>query len=577
MATVQGIYISLFGRPADPAGLVFFNTVTKNGADLSAIGNLAGQPEYQERFKGRTNTEIVNSIYRSLFNRDADAAGLEYFTSQLNAGVFTINNIAIAIMDGAQNDDRVIIDNKAKAANAFTQALKTDTLVSLYVGENAASKIRAFIDGVKFSIPSPAAVDQAVQSLIPDMVVPTTSTTVTTTISSVDTTGGSSVSVPVTTTVTKPVTETTTVIDTASTTAVDTTIKPVVLTVTGTDKVSPTADDVRYRTSAGDDLITVTDFTSKTKIDAGEGNDTVIVKVAFGVALTQPESFAGAEKVYLKHSDGSDISFEGTSGIKEIWNDAAGTFGLGIVDGIEVTTSIGVRGDVEYAYFDYRERSTEKTMVYLDHASLSLGLVIMTSGRTTVLKTAGNSQIENFSPRSVETLEIEGSDNLRLQFTSNNDFLTKIDASRLVGGSLDLDVSKHKLALTITSSPGADSIRIDPDNYKTDVIVFGKDETSTYKNPERIEGLRIAITKMKDMIDLRALELPNRLGITTFSNIREGLLFRSNSLAVANDADDAWLFADSNRDGKLNLFSDFAVKFVGSRVNHFQPDDFYFV
>ena len=41
MATIQGIYVALFGRPADPNGLSYFNGVTKNGADLTAIGDLA--------------------------------------------------------------------------------------------------------------------------------------------------------------------------------------------------------------------------------------------------------------------------------------------------------------------------------------------------------------------------------------------------------------------------------------------------------------------------------------------------------------------------------------------------------
>ncbi len=43
MATIQGVYVALFGRPADPTGLAYFNSVTNNGANLNAIGNLATQ------------------------------------------------------------------------------------------------------------------------------------------------------------------------------------------------------------------------------------------------------------------------------------------------------------------------------------------------------------------------------------------------------------------------------------------------------------------------------------------------------------------------------------------------------
>ena len=41
MATIQGVYLALFGRPADPLGLSFFNTATNNGANLAAIGPAA--------------------------------------------------------------------------------------------------------------------------------------------------------------------------------------------------------------------------------------------------------------------------------------------------------------------------------------------------------------------------------------------------------------------------------------------------------------------------------------------------------------------------------------------------------
>ncbi len=37
MASVQGVYLALFGRPADPAGLAYWTAQSKNGTDLSKI------------------------------------------------------------------------------------------------------------------------------------------------------------------------------------------------------------------------------------------------------------------------------------------------------------------------------------------------------------------------------------------------------------------------------------------------------------------------------------------------------------------------------------------------------------
>ncbi len=67
MASIQGVYLALFGRPADPVGLSFFNGVTGNGANLTGIGDLSSQPEYLNRFTGQNSTQIVQSIYQSLF------------------------------------------------------------------------------------------------------------------------------------------------------------------------------------------------------------------------------------------------------------------------------------------------------------------------------------------------------------------------------------------------------------------------------------------------------------------------------------------------------------------------------
>lgn len=169
MATIQGIYVALFGRPADPAGLAFFNEATNNGADLTAIGDLASTAEYQDRFTGMSNTEIVNSIYQSLFERDGEPAGVDFWVEQLESGALNINTIAIAILDGAQGDDLATVNAKIAAANIFTARLDLDEEVEAYVGDDAAQVGRDFINGVNTSTPGDAAgADAAILRLFPD-------------------------------------------------------------------------------------------------------------------------------------------------------------------------------------------------------------------------------------------------------------------------------------------------------------------------------------------------------------------------------------------------------------------------
>ena len=66
MASIQGIYIALFGRPADPQGLAFWTERTAGGTDLTdIIAEMAGTQEYLSRFERLTSTEVVQSIYHT--------------------------------------------------------------------------------------------------------------------------------------------------------------------------------------------------------------------------------------------------------------------------------------------------------------------------------------------------------------------------------------------------------------------------------------------------------------------------------------------------------------------------------
>jgi hypothetical protein len=162
MASIQGIYIALFERPADPSGLAFFNNVTNQGADLTQIGDLAGQREYLDRFVGQSNEQIVRSIYRSLFNREAEQSGVDFFVGRLQRGEININTVAINILDGAQNQDLAIVNNKIAAANSFTAMIDTPQEIAGYSGNSAAQAGRDFIRTVTTSVPDTATITAAV-------------------------------------------------------------------------------------------------------------------------------------------------------------------------------------------------------------------------------------------------------------------------------------------------------------------------------------------------------------------------------------------------------------------------------
>ena len=178
MASIQGIYVALFGRPVDPAGLTYWEGETKGGTDLSGmISLLSSTDEYQRRFEGQTDTQILTTIYASLFGRAPDAAGLAYFLEQLSSVAQTIETIVVNVLDGAKGDDAVIIEHKLDAADLFTTSIDTTAEIAAYTGDDAAGIARSYLSKVGLdasTVPTQTDADGAVQDLTPDATTPGT-------------------------------------------------------------------------------------------------------------------------------------------------------------------------------------------------------------------------------------------------------------------------------------------------------------------------------------------------------------------------------------------------------------------
>jgi hypothetical protein len=177
MATIQEVYIALFGRPADPLGYQYYVEATNDGADLSAVGSLANSDEYMDRFEGQSELDMINQIYMDLFGRPADAEGLLFYAALLQSGEASIQDIAIRILDGATGTDEDIIENKVEAAQLFTDSLNTSEEILAYQGERAADQGREFLSGVTAddaTIPTQAEVDAAIVAVVDESENPTT-------------------------------------------------------------------------------------------------------------------------------------------------------------------------------------------------------------------------------------------------------------------------------------------------------------------------------------------------------------------------------------------------------------------
>lgn len=136
-------YLAYFGRPSDISGRATFEN--KELADVVSAFDSSAE---SKALYGDSIVNKINAIYVNLFNRDAEPAGLQHWLSKVMSGELTPAGVAIAILNGAQNDDAKAVANKLAAADAFTKAIDTTAEMLGYSGMAAVNSARAFLKTV---------------------------------------------------------------------------------------------------------------------------------------------------------------------------------------------------------------------------------------------------------------------------------------------------------------------------------------------------------------------------------------------------------------------------------------------
>ncbi len=136
-ANVQKAYIAYFGRPADPAGLNFWTTAGTSGTTmLTIMRDFGNSAEFTALYGSGTNPAFVNAIYVNVFGRSADAAGLNFYVNALTDGSITRADVVFNVLNGATGADATIVENKVSFSTQYTDALATN--VSAYVNYDSA-------------------------------------------------------------------------------------------------------------------------------------------------------------------------------------------------------------------------------------------------------------------------------------------------------------------------------------------------------------------------------------------------------------------------------------------------------
>ena len=153
---VQRLYVAYFNRPADPASLAVFEGLLPTDraatqAELQAIAEQYFSPsaEYADRYSGKSNAEIINTLYQNLFGRDAEPAGLLSWTGKLDSGAETVASIALQLSFSAQGTDADAIAAKITAAKAFTDEVASSSANIIgFSGNAAAASARTWLADV---------------------------------------------------------------------------------------------------------------------------------------------------------------------------------------------------------------------------------------------------------------------------------------------------------------------------------------------------------------------------------------------------------------------------------------------
>lgn len=147
---VQKLYVAYFNRPADVAGLTYWEGVVTaaKGSTTAVSAAFAASAEYKAAFAGMDEYHVVNTVYMNLFGRAAEPAGLQYWGQALINKTFTIDAVVTQIAGGAQGTDLVAYNSKVAAATAFTASLDTSAEILAYSGDAANAIAKAFLTPV---------------------------------------------------------------------------------------------------------------------------------------------------------------------------------------------------------------------------------------------------------------------------------------------------------------------------------------------------------------------------------------------------------------------------------------------
>jgi len=448
---LQQQYIAYFGRPGDPAGIKYW--LASGITEEAFAAAIHAQDEYQKSTVGDKSTEEqVNNLYKNLFGRSADAAGLLYWTVEVEAGRSSIADLAIKLINSAKTEtagaaDAAALDAKTKSAVAFTADIEADTAAMLaYQAESTGTTFKAgaafesavtWLAGITTTEATAAAVDTAVSNM-------------------------QSASTPI-----------------ASNVGTTTTL------TTGVDVVSGTANDDTF--SGSDSTLSSGD-----QLTGGEGTDSFNYSSAGTAAVSEAGFTTNSVEKYTLTSTttgGTTINATGATGVTSIVNSASTTdLTVNSLKGLaSVELNSVSAGDTTVQFIDSLltgtadeltlTLNTNSTTANAAIGTVTIGNTANTGFETINVSTAtGASQLTNIVTGAT-TINVTGDQNLTV--TGSLAGATTISASAFTGNlSVVADSAGTAKDVSITGGSGDDTANF-TNGFEADDVFDGGAGTDT--------------------------------------------------------------------------------------------------
>ena len=158
---VAKLYVAFFGRAPDTVGLDYW--VNKSGLDLEGITkSFFEQKETIDKYGNLDSSAFITEIYKNVLNREPDAGGLAYWVGELGNGNVSKDQMILAIINGAQNDDVKLLEHKADVGIYFAGHNQDDAPDAFQVIKNtdttaeSVAAVKEWIDGtIPETVPDP--------------------------------------------------------------------------------------------------------------------------------------------------------------------------------------------------------------------------------------------------------------------------------------------------------------------------------------------------------------------------------------------------------------------------------------